>query len=149
MSRVSNWKTAQMHPNRLRWWVLIQCTEGVHGRIWNRAPNLNARLFTTKWKSRMVPANHTEQGGIHVPLGWIKFRVLELCCQDCNSHIKCDNNSKSQVQNTKIHVEQIDTWHLTSLHSWMFCICHHPKKEKMKAWSEELRNDLNWLWTGI
>ena len=138
-----------MHPNRSRRWVPLQWTEGVHGRIQNWTPNVNARLTTTKRESQTVPANHTEQGGVNAPYGRTQLRVLELCRQDCDSCVQHDTNSKRRVQNTKENVERIDTQYLTSLHLRMFCICHHQQKEKAKAQSEESRNDLYRLWTGI
>ena len=115
----------------------------------DRTPNVNARLPTTKWESRTVTANYTEQGGVNEPHGRTQFRFLELRRQDCDSCLQRDANSKRQVQNTKENVERIDTWHLTPPHLWMFCICHHQQKEKVKAQSKESRNDLYWLWTGI
>ena len=42
---------------------------------------------TTKWESRTVPANHTEQGGVNAPHGRTQFRVLELCRQDHDSRL--------------------------------------------------------------
>ena len=87
-------------------------------------------------------SNHTEQGGVNVSYGQTQFRVLELCRQDHDSRLQRDANSKRRVQNTKENVERIDTRYLTSPHLWMFRICHHQQKEKAKARSEELRNDL-------
>ena len=43
------------------------------------------------------------------------------------------------------NVESIQAGHLASLHFQMCSICIGPKREKMKAQSEESRNDLCWL----
>ena len=75
----------------------------------DRTPNVNARLPTTKWESRTVTANYTEQGGVNEPHGRTQFRFLELRRQDCDSCLQRDANSKRQVQNTKENVERIDT----------------------------------------
>ena len=61
-----------------RWRIPVQWTKNVHGREWNRVPNIHARQSATKWMSGKVPTNHRKWSWGYAASHWLIQWFLDI-----------------------------------------------------------------------